>query len=31
MCLRSWGTIIEEEKEPNKEPNTNIEEAEFIY
>jgi hypothetical protein len=31
MCLRSWGTIIEEEKEANKEPNTNIEEAEFIY
>ena len=31
MCLRSWGTIIEEEKEANKQPNINIEEAEFIY
>ena len=31
MCLRSWGTIIEEEKEANKEPNIDIEEAEFIY
>lgn len=31
MCLRSWGTIIQEEKEPNKEPNIDIEEAGFVY
>jgi hypothetical protein len=33
MCLRSWGTIIEEDEEANKEPNIDISigEAEFIY
>jgi hypothetical protein len=31
MCLRSWGTIIEEEEKANKESNNTIEEVEFIY
>ncbi len=33
MCLKSWGTVIEEEIEANKEANikNTIEETEFTY